>query len=96
MPKKAVTSEVRRSLINVRTTADIRRRLEEAAASSGRSLTHEIEHRLEQTFAEDYMRQIAREEAQRLLAEHDMRYVRLVSDLTKPVEDALRAADKAA
>lgn len=50
MPKKAVTSESRRCLINVRTTEAMRKQLEEAAAASGRPLIHEIEHRLERAF----------------------------------------------
>lgn len=36
--------------LNMRTTADIRGRLEQAAALSGRSLTQEVERRLEQSF----------------------------------------------
>lgn len=36
--------------LNMRTTAEIRGRLEEAAALSGRSLTQEVERRLEQSF----------------------------------------------
>jgi hypothetical protein len=50
MPKKAVTSESRRCLINVRTTEAMRKRLEDAAAATGRPLIHEIEHRLETAF----------------------------------------------
>ena len=50
MPKKAVASESRRCLINVRTTEAMRKQLEEAAAASGRPLIHEIEHRLERAF----------------------------------------------
>lgn len=50
MPKKAVVSEARRCLLNVRTTEAIRKKLEEAAAESGRSLIHEIEHRIESSF----------------------------------------------
>ena len=38
--------------LNMRTTFELRRQLEEAAAESGRSLTREVEHRLERSFTE--------------------------------------------
>lgn len=53
MPRKAVTSEAKRFALNMKTTEEIRRRLEAAAQASGRSLTHEVEHRLEQSFQEE-------------------------------------------
>jgi DNA-binding CsgD family transcriptional regulator len=37
----------------MKTTEEIRRRLEQAAKASGRSLTHEVEYRLEQSFQEE-------------------------------------------
>jgi hypothetical protein len=46
--KKAVAGK--RYPLNMRTTYEIRRGLEAAAASSGRSLAQEAEHRLEQSF----------------------------------------------
>lgn len=53
MPRKAVTSEAKRFALNMKTTEEIRRRLEEAARASGRSLTHEVEHRLELSLQEE-------------------------------------------
>lgn len=53
VPKKFAASENRRSALNMKTTADLRERLEQAAAKSGRSLTHEVEHRIERSFFED-------------------------------------------
>ena len=38
--------------LNMRTTFELRRQLEEAAAESGCSLTREVEHRLERSFTE--------------------------------------------
>jgi hypothetical protein len=37
----------------MKTTTDLRDRLEKAAAQSGRSLTHEVEHRIERSFFQD-------------------------------------------
>jgi hypothetical protein len=42
---------LKRHPLNMRTTAESRSRLEEAANESGRSLVQEVEHRLEKTFA---------------------------------------------
>src|SRR3954470_19169866 len=54
MPKKVVPDGPgRRVPIMGRTTADLRRKLEEAAAASGRSLALELENRLEKTFDTD-------------------------------------------
>lgn len=57
MPKKFAASEGRRSALNMKTTADLRARLEAAAAKSGRALTHEVEHRIEMSFLEDELRE---------------------------------------
>lgn len=43
MPKNAVQGASKRCPLNMRTTPDIRRRLEESARKSGRSLAQEIE-----------------------------------------------------
>ena len=57
MPRKAVTGGTgKRVALNMKTTEDVRARLEEAAAASGRSLTAEVEHRLEMSFDEDAIR----------------------------------------
>src|SRR3954451_23134237 len=54
MPKKVVPDGPgRRVPIMGRTTADLRRKLEESAAASGRSLALELENRLEKTFDTD-------------------------------------------
>ncbi len=51
VPRKAVTEGTgKRVALNMKTTAPVRARLEQAAAESGRSLTHEVEQRLEQSF----------------------------------------------
>ena len=49
-------TEGRRSVLNARVTRETRRRLEETAAGSGRSLSQEIEIRLEQSFSEEEAR----------------------------------------
>lgn len=61
MPKKAVVSEARRCLLNVRTTEAIRKKLEEAATISGRTLIHEIEHRIEMSFWQEEKEKLEKE-----------------------------------
>jgi hypothetical protein len=53
MPRKAVDSEVRLRSLNLKTTESLRLRLEEAAAKSGRAMTHEVEARLDQSFRDE-------------------------------------------
>src|SRR5689334_17347519 len=53
MPKKAVQGDARRAALNMKTTEAIRQKLEDAAKRSGRTLTHEVEYRLEQSFNQD-------------------------------------------
>src|SRR4051812_43730635 len=53
MPRKAVEGGAgKRVPLNMKTTEEIRAKLEEAAAASGRSLTAEVEYRLEQSFVQ--------------------------------------------
>lgn len=51
-------SKVRRTPLSLRTTADLREALNAAAARNGRSLTQEVEFRLEASLTEDRMRQL--------------------------------------
>jgi hypothetical protein len=54
MPKtKKTTGTAKRYPLNMRTTKEIRERLEGAAAKSGRSLAQEVEYRLERSFAKE-------------------------------------------
>lgn len=55
MPAKAKLppGEGKRVPLNMRTTREVRTKLELVAADSGRSLVQEVEHRLEQSFKED-------------------------------------------
>jgi hypothetical protein len=55
MPRTAVVGrrEAKLRPLNMRTTAKLRDQLEAAAGSSGRSLTQEVERRLEATFEHD-------------------------------------------
>jgi hypothetical protein len=50
--RKARTAGKRHPL-NMRTTKEIRDRLERAAATAGRSLAQEVEHRLDRSFVDD-------------------------------------------
>jgi hypothetical protein len=66
MPRKAVEGgSGKRFPLNMKTTLAVRSRLEAAAAESGRSLTAEVEYRLERSFdlpafAEDVASQVVR------------------------------------
>ncbi|WP_262272224.1 LuxR C-terminal-related transcriptional regulator [Microvirga yunnanensis] len=53
MAQKAAEREGRRPPVSFRTTEAMRDRLERAASAAGRSITQEIEHRLEQSFHEE-------------------------------------------
>ncbi len=54
MPARAKLppGEGKRVPLNMRTTRELRERLEKEAADSGRSLTQEVEHRLKQSFSD--------------------------------------------
>ncbi|MDN3569274.1 TraY domain-containing protein [Methylobacterium longum] len=47
--------EARKVALNMKTTADVRERLETAAQVSGRSLTHEVEHRIQSSLDQEYL-----------------------------------------
>jgi TraY domain len=56
MPKRAPTlGDGKRSPLNMRTTRDLREKLEKAAGKSGRSLVQEVEARLEQSLNGDFL-----------------------------------------
>jgi hypothetical protein len=59
MPKRTVQGDGKKSPLNMRTTPELRRRLEKAAAVSGRSLVQETEFRLEKSFAEEEFNRLA-------------------------------------
>lgn len=52
--------------LNMRTTRELRERIEAAATASGRSLVQEVEYRLERSFWADDVRQTIREELPRV------------------------------
>jgi hypothetical protein len=54
MPK--LFQEGKRHPLNMRTTAELRAKIEAAAAASGRSLVQEVEYRLERSFLADEVR----------------------------------------
>ncbi len=59
MPARAKLppGEGKRTPLNMRTTRELRERLEREAADSGRSLAQEVEFRLERSFMIDEMKQ---------------------------------------
>jgi uncharacterized protein (DUF1778 family) len=83
MPKRAKSIANKKVLagkrypLNMRTTDEVRRALEEAAKQSGRSLAQEVEARLERSFTADQttaMREAARVQNEQTLTEiiHDL------------------------
>jgi hypothetical protein len=53
MPRLSVSGDGKKAPLNMRTTPQLRAKLEAAAAASGRSLVQEVEYRLEVSFAGD-------------------------------------------
>ncbi len=52
MPRRTTGGAGKRMPMNMRTTAELRRKIDKAAAKSGRSLVQEVEHRVEQSFSQ--------------------------------------------
>jgi len=59
MPRRTVVGEGKKVPLNMRTTRELRDKLDKAAGSSGRSLVQEVEHRVEHSFAEEELKQRA-------------------------------------
>ena len=55
MPRRLFEGEARKVALNMKTTADVRERLEAAALASGRSLTHEVEFRIQSSLDQEYL-----------------------------------------
>jgi hypothetical protein len=53
MPKRTIKGAGKKRSLNMRTTQDVRARIEAAAGKSGRSMVQEVEHRIEQSFYHD-------------------------------------------
>lgn len=53
MPKRTIRGAGKKQPLNMRTTAALRKKIEQAAGASGRSLVQEVEYRIEQTFHGD-------------------------------------------
>jgi hypothetical protein len=91
MARKKAPEESKRFPLNMRTTKEMRKRLEDGAARSGRSLIQEVEGRLEDSFKDD---PISRSETLTDLHELIRRYLRQLGgrgDFNFPDDaDALR------
>jgi hypothetical protein len=60
MPRRTIIGDGKKTPLNMRTTAELRSKIERAAGRSGRSLVGEVEHRLELSFArDDFKRQLS-------------------------------------
>lgn len=64
--------ERRRSHFTFRTTDKLREQLRNAAAVSGRSISEEIEQRLEQSFRDQYIAEVAANAAMRVYEERQV------------------------
>lgn len=53
MPRRTIAGTGKKLPMNMRTTAELRGKIERAAGQSGRSLVQEVEHRVERSFYND-------------------------------------------
>ena len=79
-PKSKRILRGKRYPLNMRTTRELREKIERAALVSGRSLVQEVEFRLEQSFRDEYMAEVAANAAMRVYEERE------VAKFAKPTE----------
>jgi uncharacterized protein (DUF1778 family) len=61
MPRRTIPGTGKKMPLNMRTTADLRKKIEAAAGASGRSMVQEVEYRVEASFHEDNLEDIRAE-----------------------------------
>ena len=61
MPRRTVKGSGKKIPLNMRTTKELRAKINKAAGASGRSLVQEVEHRVEISFTQDRFRAIENE-----------------------------------
>ena len=71
-PKSKRVLPGKRYPLNMRTTRELREKIERAALVSGRSLVQEVEFRLEQSFRDEYMAEVAANAAMRVYEEREV------------------------
>jgi uncharacterized protein (DUF1778 family) len=71
-PKSKRVLPGKRYPLNMRTTKELRDRIERAAMVSGRSLVQEVEFRLEQSFRDEYMAETAFKVLEKYLDEKEV------------------------
>jgi hypothetical protein len=59
MPRRTVVGDGKKVPLNMRTTRELRDKLNKAAGQSGRSLVQEVEYRVDHSFAEEELKQRA-------------------------------------
>jgi hypothetical protein len=59
MPRRTVIGDGKKVPLNMRTTRELRDKLNKAAGQSGRSLVQEVEYRVDHSFAEEELKQRA-------------------------------------
>lgn len=74
MPRRTVDGAKKKAPLNMRTTPQLRLKLEAACVASGRSLVQEVEHRIEQSFVSEknHADQLQLEVEMRLKAEDEI------------------------
>jgi TraY domain len=80
MPRKKI-GEGKRYPLNMRTTKEMREKLERAAAQSGRSLVQEVEFRLERSFDREEISREMSEGREKLSREMAQRFDRISKEL---------------
>jgi hypothetical protein len=80
--------------MGIRTTAELKQKIEDAAMESGRSLAQEIELRLERSFDEDVAHEITREIVKDVIAaarsRAEVALAKDLADIKKTVQDLLK------
>jgi Arc-like DNA binding domain len=71
-PKSKRVLPGKRYPLNMRTTRELREKIERAALASGRSLVQEVEFRLEQSFRDEYMAEVAAKATVKYLEEKEV------------------------
>jgi hypothetical protein len=88
MPKRTTGGAGKRMPMNMRTTAELRRKIDKAAGKSGRSLVQEVEHRVEESFYGDSL-EVIYEQLRMICHRQDMLHALVASIIHRLDEQML-------
>ena len=100
MTRKMSNAEAKRSPLNLRTTSELRARLDAVAAQNGRSITQEVERRLEQSFEDNPHRKLGdpipgvfSDEMRTILRGHHA-FAQLIEAVAETCAETIKAANR--